>query len=65
MSQQNPLPSGWDEERVEAVRAYYEGQSEEEAVAEDEACWEDSSRTLIEVPSDLVPAVQELLAKGR
>lgn len=36
MSQQKH-PLGWDEERVRKVLAYYEEQTEEEAVAEDEA----------------------------
>ena len=57
------FPPGWDEDRVERVLAHYERQSEEEAVAEDEAAWEDKSRTFIEVPNDLVPAVRELIAK--
>jgi hypothetical protein len=30
-------PVGWDEERVRKVIAHYEQQSEDEAVAEDEA----------------------------
>jgi hypothetical protein len=42
------FPSGWDEDRVKRVLSHYESQSEEEAVAEDEAAWEDSSRTFIE-----------------
>jgi hypothetical protein len=32
-------------------------------MAEDEAAWEDSSMTFMEVPNDLVPVVRELLAK--
>ena len=35
----------------------------DEAVAEDEASWEDTSQTFMEVPNELVPAVRELLAK--
>ena len=31
------FPPGWDEERVRRVLDHYEAQSEEEAVAEDEA----------------------------
>ena len=34
---QNEFPPGWDEERVQKVLAHYETQSEDEAVAEDEA----------------------------
>ena len=60
---QSKFPDGWDEERVASVLAHYETQTEEEAVAEDEAAWEDKSRTFIDVPNDLVPAVRELIAK--
>ena len=63
MKKQSKFPPGWDEDRVERVLAHYENQTEEEAVAEDEAAWEDSSQTFIEVPNDLVPAVRQLIAK--
>lgn len=59
----NRFPKGWDEERVKRVLDHYENQTEDEAVAEDEAAWEDTSQTFIEVPNDLVSAVRELLAK--
>jgi hypothetical protein len=59
----NKFPKGWDEERVRRVLDYYEDQTGDEAVAEDEAAWEDTSHTFIEVPIELVPAVRELLAK--
>jgi hypothetical protein len=58
-------PAGWDEARVKRVLAHYEQQSDEEAVAEDEAAYESTTHTAIEVPVDLVPAVRELLAKRR
>ena len=45
------------------VLAHYEEQSEDEAMAEDEAAFEDSTQTVMEVPIDLVPAVRELIAK--
>ena len=60
---QNRFPSGWDEERVQQVLAHYEEQSEDEAMAEDEAAFEDSTQTVMEVPIDLVPAIRELIAK--
>ena len=60
---QSRFPKGWDEERVKRVLDHYENQTEVEAVAEDEAAWEDISQTFVEVPNDLVPAVRELLAK--
>jgi hypothetical protein len=60
---QSKFPRGWDEERVRRVLAHYEQQSEEEAVAEDEASFEDARHTVMEVPKELVPAVRELIAK--
>ena len=60
---QSRFPDGWDEDRVRRVLAHYESQSDEEAVAEDEAAWKDSFQTFIEVPNDMVPAVRELIAK--
>jgi hypothetical protein len=58
------FPKGWDEERVRRVLDHYEDQTEDEAVAEDEAAWEDTSQTFIEVPNELLPAVRELIAKN-
>jgi len=57
------FPPGWDEERVMEVLAHYEEQTEAEAVAEDEAAFEDQAQTVMEVPTALVPAIRELLAK--
>ena len=57
------FPPGWDEERVQKVLAHYEAQSEDEALAEDEAAVDTPGQTVMEVPSDLVPAVRELIAK--
>lgn len=60
---QSKFPPGWDEERVRRVLAHYEEQTEEEAIAEDEATFEDPTQTVMEVPSALVPAIRELIAK--
>jgi hypothetical protein len=62
---QAKYPAGWDEARVKQVLAHYEEQSDDEAVAEDEAAYESTTHTAMEVPVDLVPAVRELLAKRR
>jgi hypothetical protein len=59
---QNQYPPGWDEDRVQRVMAHYEQQSEEEAVAEDEAAFEDEGTALMEIPKDLVPTVREMIA---
>jgi len=60
---QDRFPPGWDEERVRKVLAHYEEQTEDEAVAEDEAAIEESTQTVMEVPHELVPAIRELIAK--
>lgn len=62
-SKDSRFPPGWDEERVRGILEHYETQTEEEAVAEDEAAYEDPSQTLMEIPKTLVPQVRELLAK--
>jgi hypothetical protein len=65
MRKQSQFPPGWDEPRVKRVLAHYEAQSDEEAVAEDEASFEATTHTAMEVPVDLVPTVRELIAKHR
>jgi len=60
---QTDFPPGWDQERVRRVLAHYEEQTDEEAVAEDEAAFEDQTHTVMEVPKELVPIVRELIAK--
>ena len=62
---QPTFPQGWDEERVRRVLEHYEAQSDEEAVAEDEAAYESTTHTAMEIPVELVPQVRELLAKRR
>ncbi len=43
-------PAGWDAERVRRVLEHYETQSDEEAVAEDEAAYETTTHTAMELP---------------
>lgn len=57
------FPPGWDEERARRVLTYYEQQTEEEAVAEDEAAFEQEGQTFIAIPNELLPKVQELIAQ--
>jgi hypothetical protein len=56
-------PAGWDEARVKRVLEHYESQTDEESVAEDEASWEETSHTKMDIPVDLVSKVRELIAK--
>src|SRR5690349_7284254 len=62
MSRTN-FAEGWNEERVRELLEHDEAQSDEEAVAEDEAAFESTTHTTMEVPVDLVPKVRELIAK--
>lgn len=57
----NQFPPGWDEARVREVIEHYESQTEDEAVAEDEAALADS--TMMAVPPSLVPEVRELITR--
>jgi hypothetical protein len=59
------FPAGWNEQRVRRVLEHYEQQTDEQAVAEDEAAFEDSSQTVMEVPTDLVPTIRTLIAKHK
>ena len=49
---QTNFPPGWDDEHVERVLTLYEGQTEEDAVAEDEAAFD---RDRLEVVVDNRP----------
>ena len=62
---ESKYPPGWDEQRVRRVLEHYEAQSDEEAVAEDEAAYEATTHTAMGVPVELVPVIRELIAKRR
>ncbi len=59
------LPEDWDQARVALVLKHYEGQTDDEATAEDEAAYNATTHTTMNVPVDLVPKVRELIAKRR
>lgn len=61
-TKQSKFPPGWDAARVQDLVDYYEDQSDEEAAAEHEAALSRPDHTLMEIPTDLVPAVREILA---
>ena len=44
---------------------HYERQSDDEAFAEDEASYESTTHTTMNIPVDLVEAVRHLIAKRR
>lgn len=60
--QRQQFPRGWDEQRVRKVLTHYENQCEDDAVAEDEAAFQAEGQTVMIVPSDLVPAIRDLIA---
>jgi hypothetical protein len=63
MMKQSKFPPGWDEQRMRPVLEHYESQTDEEAVAEDEAAL--ATATVMNVPAELVPTVRELIAKHK
>ncbi len=63
MSKQSRFPAGWDEDRVRRVLEHYESQSQEQAVAEDEAGLDAAAETVMNIPHELVPKVRELIAR--
>ena len=63
MKTQNRFPEGWNDERVQRVLEHYDQQSEIEAVAEDEAAYENHTESVVEVPVELVAEVRALIAR--
>ena len=61
----NQFPAGWNEARVRRVLVHYDSQTENEAVAEDEAAYQLRGQTVMVVPKRLVPEITRLIAKRR
>src|SRR4051812_17513206 len=59
----NRYPKGWNRKKVKALIAHYENQSDEEAIAEDEAAYRSTHETMMAVPTDLVPTVRKLIER--
>jgi hypothetical protein len=59
----NQYPPGLDRGKVQTIIAHYEGQTEDQAAAEDEAAYHNSAVTMMGVPTELVPKVQALIAR--
>ncbi len=55
----NKFPPGWNEKRVQNVIAYYDQQTEDGA----EAALQNKHSTLMAIPTELMPAVLELIDK--
>lgn len=63
MKDKNNYPPGWNLERVRRLIQRYETQTDEEAIAEDEAAFEDQTQAFMEIPNELIPSVRALLAE--
>ncbi len=62
---QDRFPAGWNEARVRRVLEHYEGQTEEEAAAEDEAASRLRGQAVMVVPKRLVPEITRLIEARR
>jgi hypothetical protein len=60
---QSKYPAGWNERKVRSVLKHYESQTENEAIAEDEASFELKDQTVVVVPKKLVSEITKLIAK--
>jgi hypothetical protein len=60
-----PLPRGWTENGIRELAAHHNCQTEEEQAAEIEAALSAEDQTLMVVPTELVPAIQALIARKR
>ena len=58
----NKLPAGWTEDKIKGIIDHYESQTEDEAIAEDEAALV-VEETLMQVPTKLVADVRALIAR--
>ncbi len=63
MKNKSKFPKGWDEKRVKGLIDHYEQQTEDEALAEDEAPFVDDQDTMMEIPRKLVSQVREMIAQ--
>jgi hypothetical protein len=62
MKNRNRFPKGWNEARVREVLDHYESQTDEEAVAYDEAAFRRREQPVMVVPKRLVPAITKLIS---
>ncbi len=56
MKRRNRIPKGWNENGVREVLEHYESQTEEEAVAEDEAAFRGRDQAVMVVPKRSITA---------
>ena len=58
----NRYARGWNRKKNQELIDHYENQTEDEAVAEAEAAFNDPQQTVMLVPHELVPKVNRLLS---
>ena len=63
MNNPTDFPRGWNAERVQKVIGHYETLSEDEELSEDEAAYNDTNYTMMQVPKELVDSVRALIAR--
>jgi hypothetical protein len=63
MNKRSRFPAGWNQDRVRRLLRHYEEQTEDEAVAEDEAAFRKRGQTVMVVPRGLVPAITKLIKR--
>jgi hypothetical protein len=59
----NEFPAGMDEQSIRDLVDYYDSQTDEDAAAEHETALAHPTRTLMDVPTELVPVFRELIAR--
>lgn len=59
----NERPIGWSEERLAALARAHDKQSEASAIEEDERPY--AGNTMMEIPTELMPAVESLVNHHR
>ena len=55
------LPRGWNEKSIREIIDHYEKQTENEAVAEDEAAFSQEGYAIVPIPHEILPEVMLLL----
>jgi hypothetical protein len=59
------FPPGWNQKRVQELIAYYDKQTENEELAEYEAAMRVNGRSLLLVPTELVPEIRRFIRDRR
>ncbi len=59
----NKYPPGWNRAKVESVAAFYEQQSDEDAIAEADAAWVNSRVQFVAVPVEVYAKVRAIIER--